>query len=435
MKKLNKQQRTKLRDHLLIITLLVQLLILTNQITTLSLQARQSFQTSIIETENQENLQIHLQTSTGRLTPLKSIIKNIKQWTTSYYVEGIARTQATTGLTISLTGSNVANIAYVDYYIEARETNGLGTPYRFIAGNNTELTIGGPAYEPTNQTNIENHLTAMNLNTTTSYTIDYYIYIKAESTGIVSGETLTSEIPYTKFDTITYSHGTPISQTYNVLSSTDDAGILSETWTTNQVRDPYGGNGDIAAVRFQNVTIPQGAIITSAYWSIKASGGGANYMRIEFYVIDEDNTATFSTKTDFNSRNLWPTSNAPEWEETATWTSGVRYYGPNNLAPLIEHLVNREGWTSGNALGIKINGISGPESTPRLPRSWDYSETGSTRLYVTYLSYAMSWYPPPPMKLANLPITIELIAITASISVTALAIKRKKGDKTTENQK
>ena len=158
-----------------------------------------------MQSQNQlESLKIQLLGTIGRPTSIIYYLNQVKSFLSSYYVEGTESTQATTGITVSITGTNVASTASVDYYIEAMANDASGNPYRFLEGNSTSVTVGGANLDLTNQTTIINHLEAMGLSTTASHTIDYYVYVQAQATGAVSGDTLTSEITKTKFDTVFY---------------------------------------------------------------------------------------------------------------------------------------------------------------------------------------------------------------------------------------
>ena len=167
-----------------------------------------------MQSQNQlESLKIQLLGTIGRPTSIIYYLNQVKSFLSSYYVEGTESTQATTGITVSITGTNVASTASVDYYIEAMANDASGNPYRFLEGNSTSVTVGGANLDLTNQTTIINHLEAMGLSTTASHTIDYYVYVQAQATGAVSGDTLTSEITKTKFDTVFYGYGTVESAT------------------------------------------------------------------------------------------------------------------------------------------------------------------------------------------------------------------------------
>ena len=148
-----------------------------------------SFTANMQSLNRLESLDVQIRGTVERPSPLTYYLNQVRNLLSSYYVGGSEATQASTGILVSITGTNVASTASVDYYIEAVASDALGNPYRFLEGNGTSITVGGASLDLSNQTTIGNHLEAMGLSTTASHTIDYYLYVLAESTGLVSGET------------------------------------------------------------------------------------------------------------------------------------------------------------------------------------------------------------------------------------------------------
>jgi hypothetical protein len=153
-----------------------------------------------------------------------------------------------------------------------------------------------------------------------------------------------------------------------------------------------GSKKQMIGVRVANITIPAGAVIQSAYIQFSTKGDtnpvlGNAYLSIQ----DADNAATFTT-TAFNitSRTrvldsvLWTGSNSTTW---GTGSAGVA--GPDQKTPdlktLVQTIVNRPGWASGNALALFITGTSGIRNA----NSIDNSATGAggaAKLIVQYTS-------------------------------------------------
>lgn len=103
-------------------------------------------------------------------------------------------------------------------------------------------------------------------------------------------------------------------------------------------------------LRFTNVTIPKGATILSAKVTLNSGSGplasGAN---LKLQGIAEDNTADYST--DPSSRAL--TTASVLWHGFTQSGFGV-YQDSPDITSIIQEIVNRTGWASGNALGIAI---------------------------------------------------------------------------------
>lgn len=121
-------------------------------------------------------------------------------------------------------------------------------------------------------------------------------------------------------------------------------------------------NGYGAGLRFPNITIPQGATITAATISGKAksSGSGAN-AKTRIRAQAADNPSTFSTASDFKSRVF--ISNTPasgvdsskvtvavDWDSIAASVADNTTLTSPDISTVIQAIVNRAGWASGNAL-------------------------------------------------------------------------------------
>lgn len=132
-----------------------------------------------------------------------------------------------------------------------------------------------------------------------------------------------------------------------------------------------------AAVRFQNVTIPQGTTVTSATISfyIENKGSGSGSLKFDCYGIDEDNTSSFS---DPFGR---PKTTAHNQTATALTATGT-YFGVN-VTGMMNEILARGGWVSGNAMGFILLDDSSP-SDVWFQEIWE--DTGG----LTYLEVTIS---------------------------------------------
>jgi hypothetical protein len=118
--------------------------------------------------------------------------------------------------------------------------------------------------------------------------------------------------------------------------------------------------------RFTGVTIANGAEIVSAYLRITPDD---NYsvagLELDFYGFAADNATFPSDATDYNSRTLTSAvvGNFP------ALTTDVAANSPN-LAAIIQAIVDRAGWASGNALVLTVKGADATDNTLR---AWSYN--------------------------------------------------------------
>ena len=139
------------------------------------------------------------------------------------------------------------------------------------------------------------------------------------------------------------------------------------------------GDTTVAGVRFQNVTIPPGAVINAATLSMKKPGfgdpGGATTL---IYGIAEDNTADMST--DPKGRTKTSASTAYNFP---SFTVANTVYTSGDISAQIQEIVNRAGWASGNALGLLIVGTDHSGNRQGFI-SYHWDPTNSPLLSITY---------------------------------------------------
>jgi hypothetical protein len=142
-------------------------------------------------------------------------------------------------------------------------------------------------------------------------------------------------------------------------------------------------------LRFTNVTIPQGATITTAYLIVTCNtaygGNGAAQWYSKIRGQAADDAAAFSTLADFDARN-WAAATPVAWSGNTAWTNNTEYQSPE-IKTLIQAIVNRTGWSSGNALALSWDDFD-DQSAHSLNRRcvWEYdgSSTKAVKLHVEY---------------------------------------------------
>lgn len=157
-------------------------------------------------------------------------------------------------------------------------------------------------------------------------------------------------------------------------------GTIENTGTTLIVD---GGFNSQAWLRFQNVTIPQGAVISAATITlIGASGSGT--LTVTFKAQNADSAGALSVGEDGTGRT-WTSAAANTWA-IPTLSAGTSYTGPD-ITDILQTVVNRGGWASGNNMLIALLYSSSSGGASRAFRSGD---NGSSPKYavldVTYSS-------------------------------------------------
>ncbi len=153
---------------------------------------------------------------------------------------------------------------------------------------------------------------------------------------------------------------------FRVSQSSDDAeervstGAIDLTSTDLElIRD--GTNDQVVGIRFQNVTVPAGATILNAYIEFETDET-ANLDPISLTLRGQaaDNPGTF-TSTAYNISSRTRTTASVAWSP-ATWSTLNQDHPTPDISSIVQEIVNRGGWSSGNAMAFIVQGSGQPGS-------------------------------------------------------------------------
>jgi hypothetical protein len=152
------------------------------------------------------------------------------------------------------------------------------------------------------------------------------------------------------------------------------------------VEDPtQSGAYQTVGIRFNGLTIPPGSLITTAYVQFEAAGADNEVTLLNFHGEAADNAATFDS-VDFNitSRqvtNATVTWAPPEW--TTLGEAGINQK-TTDIASIVQEIVDRTGWVSGNSLVLIVTGI-GERKVVSYDGDVVNGTSGAPLLHVEYL--------------------------------------------------
>lgn len=136
--------------------------------------------------------------------------------------------------------------------------------------------------------------------------------------------------------------------------------------------------------RFNSVTLPAAATITAATIDLVAgSNQSATTVNLLIRAVAADNPAAPTTYA--GAEGATRTTASVAWSSIAAWTSNSTYSTPD-ISSVIQELVNRGGWASGNSIVIYIedNGSSTSGDVYRDIRDYGAAPSSSAILNVTY---------------------------------------------------
>jgi hypothetical protein len=181
--------------------------------------------------------------------------------------------------------------------------------------------------------------------------------------------------------------GTTVSS--RVSSSTDDAeeytgnGSMyldsSDVELTYDPADWASPGRQIVGLRFASVAIPKGATITSAHVEFTAKETSwTESTSLKLVAEAADNSKTFTT-TAHNVSSRPTTTASVSWNNLPVWTTAGAVVQTPDLSPVVQEVVKRGGWASGNALSVVVSGTG-----HRTAWAYDGKAAAAPRLVVTY---------------------------------------------------
>ena len=142
-----------------------------------------------------------------------------------------------------------------------------------------------------------------------------------------------------------------------------------------------GGDAQTVGMRFVDLEIPRGATIYSAYVQFQADEQDSETTTLTIHGQAIDDAPHF-TSADSNISSRSTTAASAGWSP-GPWTN-TGSAGPNertsDISAVIQEIVDRAGWDSGNALVLIVNG-----SGARVAESHNGDEGGAPLLHVEFI--------------------------------------------------
>ena len=196
------------------------------------------------------------------------------------------------------------------------------------------------------------------------------------------GELITSD----QVTIVVIEPSTPITIKVRVSSSSDDAeeqGSGTVLLTSKDLDLVYDTEGEqTVGVRFNEMLVPYGATILSAYVQFQADEKNSEAASLTVEGQDVDHASTFT-------HSLWNISSRTRTTASVPWSpppwQAIGEAGPNQRTPelssVIQEIVDRPGWSGGNSLVIIITGTG---TGRRVADSYDGGPAGAPLLRVEY---------------------------------------------------
>ena len=193
--------------------------------------------------------------------------------------------------------------------------------------------------------------------------------------------------------TITMNDNQSITATFTTITTSIDRTI---TQSSDDAEENPNNNNTISlgspdmdlgtqrvGLRYNNITIPQGATITNAYIQFTADENETGDVSLRIRGNDVDNAVTFSsTNGDVYTNRAKTTANV-------IWTPGNWTIGnsgaaqrTNDISSVVQEIVDRAGWVSGNSIAFLITSTIGYDGNERAADS--FNEGTPAQLHIEY---------------------------------------------------
>jgi hypothetical protein len=164
------------------------------------------------------------------------------------------------------------------------------------------------------------------------------------------------------------------------LTSTDLD--LAFDLATNAAGGPRGAT--VNGLRFQNVAIPDGATITSASITFTRHSPGAGTVTLTFEGVASDDPGTFVRVVGEGNQDI---TSRPRTEASEDWVSSSPWGATAmsvDLSSIVQELVDRDGWQSGNAMAFVISSPDSNANNYRRAESFETPGGTPAQLSITY---------------------------------------------------
>ena len=199
----------------------------------------------------------------------------------------------------------------------------------------------------------------------------------------------------------------PTQNTFSILSSSDDAeekpkGTAGDLTSSDLELTMDKTSKQVIGLRFDKLTIPQGMEVQNAYIQFTVDEvTNIDPCQLVLQIEDTDNSTTYTEAIGtISNRKL--VLDSVLWNPTAAWTvdgdAGKEQQTPN-LAALLNKILTKQNWKSGNSVSFIINGVGA-----RVAQAFDRDPAKAPRLVVEFLSGNNKEQPKPKAEVGSFPI-------------------------------
>jgi len=171
----------------------------------------------------------------------------------------------------------------------------------------------------------------------------------------------------------------------SIAQATDDAYEIASSVnsSSNTLKLSESTNSVTLGLRYQDLNIPRGAVITNAYIRFSSSAFNSGATNLTFSGEKVGNAITFSdTSNNISARTK--TINSVLWDTDNDWpVSGETVVSPD-ISSVVQEIVDQATWCGGNSLNIIVDGQGISTSSDRRSPAFEDGEGLTPQLVVVY---------------------------------------------------
>jgi len=160
----------------------------------------------------------------------------------------------------------------------------------------------------------------------------------------------------------------------------------SGTDSDGNILGNFSGTVRDIGLSWDNVTVPQGSIITSAFIELFPSYRNGN-VPIDIYGFNVDDVAVFGAS---NRPSQIAQTTAHVTQTLTTAIPASVYFNLADVSTIIQEIVNRGGWASGNALGVVIKDNGAASGVLFQMQDYGNAPANAARLTINYTEPSVS---------------------------------------------
>ncbi len=140
----------------------------------------------------------------------------------------------------------------------------------------------------------------------------------------------------------------------SALERLDNGSVDTSTTALYLGRRYSNSEQTLIGLRFPHVFVPKNATIKDAEIIFTSKGTYGEPLSLLIEGVNKNNPGRFQNSSDYISNNYPPTTATVTWADIEPWVPDETYNTPN-LANIVQEIVNRSGWSSGNAMAFRFS--------------------------------------------------------------------------------